>query len=494
MSSPVENIFKETILINKAYEVPIYLQIANQIATAIQNGIFVHQNKLPGSRKLSQILGVHRKTIIAAYDELQSQDWVEIKANRGTFIKADAKLGFTQKSTAYPFNTFPKATGYSFKRSNLLESPHSGAEGSLSFNDGQPDVRLSQAGYFSKFYSANLKRKNNQNYKKLSNYNTEGSEYFKHHFSKYLNESRGIHIDKSNLLITRSTEMSFFILSKVLISPGDLVVVGVPGFFGVNMVLQEAGAHVLGIPVDEDGIDTFALEKLCTTKKIRLLYVASHHHYPTTVSLSTERRIHLHELALRYGFVVVEDDYDFDFNYEKTARLPLVSANSHGMIVYMGTFGKSLMPGFRTGFIVAPENLIYELRKYLGIIDRQGDILMEQTLGEIIEDGEINRHLKKSLVIYRERRDYFYETARQYFSDEIKLNKPSGGLAFWWVFNKKLNISRLADRCQKEGLLIPRNLLYQDKDLCAMRLGFGHFTINEISTALNLIYRASNPS
>src|SRR5690606_37497192 len=107
--------------------------------------------------------------------------------------------------------------------------------------------------------------------------------------------------------------------------------------------------------------------------------------------------------------------------------LPLASNDQNGMVIYVGSFGQSLAPGFRTGFIVAPANLMMEMRKHLGIIDRQGDILMELALGEMIEEGAIHRHLKKSLKIYRERRDHLAELLTSTLADEMEFQLPNGG-------------------------------------------------------------------
>src|SRR5690606_1956299 len=155
-------------------------------------------------------------------------------------------------------------------------------------------------------------------------------------------------------------------------------VVGELSYFSANMIFQKSGARIKTIPVDEEGIDTEVLQTLCAQQQIRMVYVTPHHHYPTTVSLSVQRRMELLRLANQYGFVIVEDDYDYDFCYHKQPLLPLAGADTTGMVIYVGSFGKSLAPGFRTGFIVAPHNLMREMRKYLGIIDRQGDIVMEQ--------------------------------------------------------------------------------------------------------------------
>jgi len=165
-------------------------------------------------------------------------------------------------------------------------------------------------------------------------------------------------------------------------------------YFATNMIFQKIGAQILTIPIDKDGIQVDQLRKLCEQTSIRMLYLTPHHHYPTTVTLSVNRRMELLQLAHEFGFIILEDDYDYEFQYDKNIMLPLASADTNGMVIYVGSFGKTLAPGFRTGFVIAPDNLMYELRKYTGIIDREGDIMMEQVLGELIEEGEIHRHLK----------------------------------------------------------------------------------------------------
>jgi GntR family transcriptional regulator/MocR family aminotransferase len=157
------------------------------------------------------------------------------------------------------------------------------------------------------------------------------------------------------------------------------------------------------------------------------------------------------------------------------------------MVIYIGSFGKSLAPGFRTGFIVAPENLMAEMRKYLGIIDRQGDILMERALGEMIEEGEIHRYLKKSLKVYQERRNHFAELLKENLDELIQFQKPSGGLAFWLEWNIPVNLMQLSRNCAQNNLFIPKTLLYQTKDITAMRLGFGNLNFEEMEKSIDIL-------
>ena len=148
------------------------------------------------------------------------------------------------------------------------------------------------------------------------------------------------------------------------------------------------------------GIDVEAIEKICRKKKIRAVYITSHHHYPTTVTLIASRRIKLLELSEKYGFIIIEDDYDYDFHYLSSPILPLISADQKGMIIYIGTLSKTIAPAIRTGYIVGPPNLLLELARIRQIMDTQGDPIMELALAEMFTNGEIRRHMKKALNEY----------------------------------------------------------------------------------------------
>lgn len=484
-TSPVDPPYRSLVQIVRTSGTPVYLQITNQLVQAIQYGTLPANTKLPGTRSLSALLAVHRNTISAVYQELLVQGWVDVKPNQGTFIASQLPKIENQPVSQRPY---PTATGFTFKSTSLLDNPFEKVQGDYAFSDGVPDIRLTQINDLSRLYSANMKRKVNR--RKMSYHHQDGSPYFKEQLSSYLHLSRGLRISTSNLLITRSVEMSLFIISELILQSGDLVVVGAPGYFSANMVFQKATRYIRTIPVDEQGLDTDALRILCEKQPVRMVYVTPHRHYPTTVSLSAERRITLLQLAKTYGFVVVEDDHDYDFQYDKQPLLPLATADTEGMVIYVGSFGKSLAPGFRTGFIAAPENLIIEMRKYLGLLDRQGDVLMEQALGEMIEEGVIQRHLKRSMNIYKERRDLMADLLGADFDELVQFQKPSGGLAFWLAFKHPINLLKLKNECERNKLFIPKTLLYQNKAITAMRLGFGHLNEDEMRNSMMLFKQA----
>lgn len=490
MSSPVKIPFKSVIVIDRHQDTPVYLQIARQMINAIQRGVLVPGVMLPGTRSMADILEVHRKTMVAAYEELDAQGWITTVPNKGTFVtsKPPASEADPLKFTTAFLASYPPQTGFSFRESRLLDRPVSVSKVELEFTDGLPDIRLAPLDRLSRAYSSVLRRTNNRKY--LGYSHVEGNEYFRDKLAIYLNNTRGLHITKDNIITTRGIQMGIYLASSLLIEPGDIVVVADLSYYVANMIFQQAGARIRSVPVDDQGISIEAIKKLCSSNRVRMVYITPHHHYPTTVTLGAERRVELLNLSVQYGFIILEDDHDYDFHFQSTPVLPLASADSEGMVVYIGSFCKALAPGLRSGYLVAPQNLITELGKLRRIIDRQGDLLMEQALGELLDEGEIQRHLKKALKVYQERRDLLCGMLQDQLGECVTFTAPPGGLAVWTQWNREINLMRISKACLKSNLHLPQTLLFQTEHLSAMRLGFGNLAPQELKTAISVMSEA----
>jgi GntR family transcriptional regulator/MocR family aminotransferase len=491
LNSPVYTILKQLITYDKTIVQPVYVQVAQQVANAIQRGYLSKGTKLPGTRVLSQLLQVHRNTAVAIYDELASQGWVEIIANKGTFVLLPEektkriKAGSEQVYEAYHY---PKTAGFPFQESFHLASNFRQTEAKYVVNDGKPDLRLHPTHQFSRWYSAAMKRKTLiQKWNRITIASTSS---FKTQLCNYLNATRGFHIQPNNILNTRSTEMSLYIVSQLLIKQGDLILVGQLSHYASNTIFQEAGATIRTIPVDDEGLDIDYIRKHFMKKRIRSVYVSAQRHYPTTKTLSAKRRLQLLDLAKEYGFAIIEDDYDYDFQFDGSAMLPMSTADTNGMVIYLGKIGQSLFPSFQSGFVVAPENLIAEAHNYLTLLDEQGDVIQEQMLSELIAEGEIYRLLKKNIVTYKRRRDVLCELLRSHFKDTIAFEKPTGGLAIWIQFVKEIPLVKLANESEALDVFLPKTILYQDKDICAMRFGFGHLDEEELKIVVSRLKQA----
>jgi GntR family transcriptional regulator/MocR family aminotransferase len=491
MNSPVETLLKQLIQFEKNTSTAVFIQISHQIIDAIQRGYLTKGTALPGSRTLSQLLNIHRNTVVAVYDELAAQGWVEIIPNKGTFVILPEQKTVSIKAISYPTNQeneYTEKTGFDFKPSFHLASTTETKETKYTINDGQPDLRLHPTHQFSKWYSASMKRKT-----LLSKWNQTSNtthSVYKNQLCNYLNATRGFHIKPKNLISTRSTEMSLYIVSQLLLQPNDVVLVGDLSNYAANMIFQQVGATIQTIPIDENGLDIDYIRKHYIKKSIRCVYVCAHRHYPTTNTLSAERRLELLELAKEYEFAIIEDDFDYDFQFEGSAKLPMASSDANGNVIYLGKLGQSLFPSFQTGFVVAPTNLIVEAKNYLQMLDKQGDVIQEQMLSELIYEGEIHRLIKKNIINYKHRRDCLCQLLTQNFKGNIQWKKPSGGLAIWLQFEPKISLVQLAKEAQKNDLFLPKTILYQNKNTCAIRFGFGHLDEEELEIVVTKLKKA----
>lgn len=484
MDSPVEIPFKSFIQLKPEENTALYLQIVFEFIKAIQTGFLPEGTKLPGTRILCKVLAVNRNTLIKAFQDLESQGWIETLPNKGTFIlsqqKQKSKTDFITKEIAAETNT-----GFSFQRSTILENPTEISNLPYQFNDGMPDLRLMQTDVLARLYVSKLKRR--KTFKAYEQVQLRSHLNFKTHFSNYLNLTRGIRISTSNLLTTSSHEIALYLVTKVLIAPGDKVVVASPGYYMSNMTLTNTGAQIISIPVNEDGIDTKRLKEICETSVIRVLYLTSSYHYPTTIPLSAKKRMEVLELANQYGFVILEDDYDFDFHYDNNPVLPLAAFDSNQKVVYIGSFGKSLPSGFSYGFVAAPSEFIKELEKHQNILEPGIDVLKEQVLTEWITEGEVHRLSKKNKKIYKERRDQFISILNEKLNGSITFKIPSRGLAIWVEWLDHFNLITFQKECSDKGLFLPKTILYQTKNLTATRLGFGHLEKEEMEKAISIL-------
>lgn len=478
-------------MVDKAADIAIYLQITNSIINNIRSGRLRRGLKLPGSRELAAMLNIHRKTMLAALDELMAQGWIEMIPRKGTFvvqnlpeikpkkIKHDETLG-----------QYPSRTIFSLDEKRVIPFLRSrfNPTAKLMINDGFPDVRLAPTELFLR----ELRSLTHQRaFKKYYEYgNTQGPAYLLETLSPFLNDTRGLPISPKNILITKGAQMGIYLAGRLLVNPGDQVIVGEPGYFGATLTFQQVGATINRVSVDENGIDVDAIETLCKKKKIRLLYVIPHHHHPTTVTLTPERRMRLLELAAYHKFAIIEDDYDYDFHYTSNPVMPMASLDHHGNVIYIGTLSKTLVPAIRIGFMVAPENFIQAASGMRRWIDRQGDALMEVALAELYKNGTMSRHIKKVVKLYRERRDYFCELLKDKIGDRISFKIPDGGMSVWAKFN--VDLKRVAEIAGTKGLAMSDGMIYNGPGVNynASRLGFASLNFKEQERAIEIMSKS----
>lgn len=482
---------------------PLYLQLEAEIIQLICRGSLKPGEALPSSRELARHLGLNRKTVVATYEELDAQGWVETRERSGVYISSQLpdtaaraqnqgvqKL-FRGRQPAYPLTGQP---------SGIATQIDPSAQGAPPFlyklDDGFPDPRLAPTEQLVREYRRFGKSRFTQ---QLLMYGPEqGSYRLRVELAKFLNRTRGMQVSEKEILITKGTQMAIYLTTQLLVRPGDTVCVPEPGYKDANQTFQLAGARLEFIPVDKEGMDVDRIEELCKKKVPRMIYVIPHHHRPTTVTLSAERRMRLMNLARRYGIALLEDDYDFDYHFSSNPLLPLASLDAGEHIVYVGSFCKIIAPGIRIGFMVAPEVVVSEAAAIRKLIDRQGEQLLEEAMAELLHTGEISRHIKKSHKIYRERLENTCRLLGEQLGDDLAFEKPNGGLAIWASYRKHIRASAVSRNAAKLGLAIADGSRYFFQPTVTLpqnliRIGYCSLTETEMAGAIGLWKRALAP-
>lgn len=474
--------YKTIIKIDRAGKQPVYIQLTNQFIDLIKERTLPPRTKLPGSRTLADLIGLHRKTVIACYEELTLQGWIESLPKKGTFVRKDIPILQQQK---WPEKTIGKTVGkadFSFNKSPLLARKFSQdyADDYMYVNDGVSDERLAPIKELSIIYRKIANKKHTLKY---MNYGTTyGNPELRETLVCYLNETRGLNITKDNILITRGSQMGMFLASQLLVENQDYIIVGETNYCSADTTFEYAKAKLLRVKVDEHGLDTYDIEKLCKSYTVKAVYITPHHHHPTTVTLCAKRRMHLLNLAKTYRFAILEDDYDYDFHYNHAPILPLLSHDTCGNVIYVGSVCKTVAPVFRVGYLIAPKSFVDECAKLRGIIDRQGDAILELTFSNFIKEGSLDRHIKKVVKIYKERRDLFCKLLKEELGDYLSFEIPKGGMALWVTLNKKYSWDMVTEIAKQHKLIISEWQQYDiaNKKHNAIRIGFARYNDMEV--------------
>ncbi|WP_426586085.1 PLP-dependent aminotransferase family protein [Mucilaginibacter sp. R-33] len=479
--------FETLISINRSDNLAVFRQIANQLIEHIRNGVINKGDLLPGTRAMASLLKVHRKTVIAAFNEMEAQGWIYPIARKGFAVALELPefrpRKWDKKTAGYGYETTVQIP-LTNQASTALIKPE---VFQLIIDDGHPDHRLAPLHLLNREYNSRMR--NSYAFRHIPATLPPGSIKLRTALVNHLGATRGIQLQEQHVIITHGAQMSIYIAASLLLSPGKYVVVGEPGFYVANDVFNHMGAHIIRVPVDENGIDVAVVAEVCKKHPISMLYLIPHHHHPTTVTLSPLRRIRLLELAEQFNFIIVEDDYDYDFHYSSSPYLPLAAGNHHNRVVYIGSFSKSLTTSIRIGFMIGPTDFIRKAVRLRRLIDMKGDHILEDALATLLINGDISKHLKKANKIYLERRDHLCAELEAHLKGVAAFQKPSGGLAIWVKFDKNYLLSNIAARAAKRGLYVNDGNLFDTPEIKynAIRFGFASMNLNELSETINIL-------
>lgn len=469
-------------------QTPYYLQIVHSFIEEIRRGRLAPGTALPGTRTLSEQLGVSRKTVIAAYDELVAQGWAKADSTRGTFISPN--LPSLPRWSSEPATAVGSlgSEGFSWRKAPVVIPWVERSENYLIFDDGTPDPRLAPVEIIARTFRRALIRTARRG--ELGYGDPRGTFALRQAISTMLNSERGLATTASNICLTRGSQMGLYLCATLLVRPGDNVAVESLTYPPARTAFARAGANIVSIPIDEHGLVLDELERITEKLAIKALYLTPHHHFPTTVSLKPDRRLRLIELSRRKGIVLVEDDYDHEFHFDHQPLLPLASA-SLDRTVYVGSLSKLISPSLRIGYMASNANFVDDVANEIMIIDRQGSPTVETAIAELMGE-HINGYARKVHALYKKRRDHFAGALKDAFGNDLVFDVPAGGLAFWVRFRRTLDIQNLVTAAFHERLkILPSSNYASDGSApCGLRLGFASMNEAELSLAVSRLRNA----
>ena len=465
---------------------PVFLQIARAVSDAVRSGRLRPGHRLPGSRRLAEALGVHRNTVLAAYAELAAEGWIDAAHGRGTFVSSaipDDRPRAAAPGAARRAAT-PRRAAFALPGPAPSLPPRPAVpRGTLVLAGGVPDLRLVARAPLWRAYRRVLARGPAE----LLGYgDPRGHPRLRGALAEMLAATRGLAVGGDDLVVTRGSQMALHLVARAIVAPGDLVAVESLGYRPAWEALRAAGARLVGVPVDGDGIDVDRLRALAAGRRLRAVYVTPHHQYPTTVAMSPARRLALLALAGERGFAVIEDDYDNEFHYQGRPILPLCAADAAGSVIYLGTLSKVLAPALRIGYLVAPAPVAERVLAVRAITDGQGDPVTECAVAELLEEGELQRHARRVRAVYRARRDALAAALGRELAGALRFQVPPGGMALWAAARRGLDVDAWASRARAAGVLFStgREFALDGRPRPFLRLGYAQRSEAEIAEAV----------
>ncbi len=425
---------------------PLYLQMALLIAEKIRDQSLPAKSKLPPERELAKFFNVSRTTAINAYRYLEKEGLIKTKVGSGTYVtESIAASSAASPGVPWPqlFATYP-ATSLSSILRELVSAP---AADIVSLAVGMPDPALYPLTTFTKLFNKHEKKLSQADFGYIP---TEGYTPLRHSVAEMLCK-KGISVTEDNVMILSGAQQGIYLLSKVLLEPGDYVVTESPTFIGAIQAFQTAGARILSLPVSGN-LPLSLLEDYLIRYRPKMLYLMPTFQNPSGRLLSLQDRQSLLQLAARHRLAIIEDDPYSDLYYGAEPPPTLKSLDPYGGVVYLGTFSKNLSPGLRTGYIVAPPVLINRLAHKKQYVDLHSSNIAQWLVHMFLEDGYLADHLSLVRKAYKKRRDTMAKALRRFCGDAVDFVLPEGGFYFWCKMSRSGSVRRLLHEAAKKGV------------------------------------------
>jgi GntR family transcriptional regulator/MocR family aminotransferase len=266
----------------------------------------------------------------------------------------------------------------------------------------------------------------------------------------YLGAARAVRCEAEQVIIVAGAQQALDLTARLLLNAGDAAWIEDPGYLGTRAALMAAGARVIPVPVDDEGLDVQAGAR--TAPDARLVYVSPSHQYPLGVTMSLGRRLALLEWARAAGAWIIEDDYDSEYRYARRPLAAMQGLDHDGRVIYLGTFSKVMFPSLRIGYVVAPTDLVDAFVAARGVLSRFTPSIDQAALADFIDEGHFTRHIRRMRTLYAERQSMMVETARRELGGLLEVKPHDAGIHLVGWLREGMDDRRAQEAAARENV------------------------------------------
>ncbi len=401
-------------------ERPLFRQVYLGLREAILSGKFSSGEKLPSTRDVAEQLGISRTVVLLAYDQLLAEGFAVGRTGSGTYVSGGvgvSRSAPSENSIKVRLSRFGSSAAAAWSSMNFPQRQTRSLP--YDFAYGGSDLETFP---FEMWRRILLRCSRKASVSKLDYGPASGNVALREAICGHLRRSRAVVCDPSQVIVVNGSQQALDLVARVLIERGDRIAIEDPSYQGAREVLRAAGARLLPVAVDRDGLNP---DKLPSS--VRVALVTPSHQFPTGAILSLARRLALLEWAKRNQAVIVEDDYDGEFRYEGQPLESLQGLDREGRVLYIGTFSRTVFSALRIGYLIAPRRLVPAFIAAKWLCDRHTATLEQQTLAEFISTGMYERYLRRVRRRNAQRRRALLEGIHEHFGDRVEVTGDGAG-------------------------------------------------------------------
>jgi GntR family transcriptional regulator/MocR family aminotransferase len=453
---------------------PLRKQLYDELRAAILSGRLKPGERVPSTRAMAQSLGVSRATVTQSYEQLLSEGYLRAVIGSGTFVgcqlpdellktrPVEASRPATRRKTNHQI----ELSQYGASIADVVPFEPPEPETAINFKSGRPALEEFPLCLWRRLLFRHY-RANDASLLDYAN-GSQGYEPLREAIAAYLRRSRAVNCEADHVVIVNGSQQALDLIAKLLIDRGAAVAVENPGYLGARRAFLAQGAELLPAPVDESGIIVDRLNSKAFLKlkgRLKLIYVTPSHQFPTGATLTLSRRLELLAWAEKMGALIIEDDYDSEFRYGSRPIPALQGLAGSDSVIYAGTFSKVLFPGLRIGYLVAPASLVRIFARAKWLADRQTPIIEQRALTDFINEGHLERHLRRMRALYDRRRQALVQALQNHFGDRVTIMGANAGMHLMIKLSAKLHDDEIERRARLAGVgLVSARLYYLGKN------------------------------